>query len=71
MFGSSSTSSAPASAEAPLAPEVQVCDDVEVVGEREILVDGRDPELVGVLRRTDRHGTVVDRDRPRIGGLRA
>ena len=33
-----------------LAAEVEVGDDVEVVGQREVLVDGRDPEPVGVLR---------------------
>ena len=34
-----------------LAAEVHVLDDVEVVAEREVLVDDLDPELGGVLRR--------------------
>ena len=33
-----------------LVAEEQVGGDVEVVGEREVLVDGRDPEVGGVLR---------------------
>ena len=36
-----------------LAPEVHVLDDVEVVAEREILVDDLDPELRRVLRAGD------------------
>ena len=37
-----------------LAAEVHVLDDVEVVAEREVLVDDLDPELGGVLRPVDR-----------------
>jgi hypothetical protein len=38
-----------------LAAEVHVLDDVEVVAEREVLVDDLDPEACGVLRAVDRH----------------
>ena len=37
----------------PLAAEEHVRDDVEVVGEREVLVDDLDPELGGVARTVD------------------
>ena len=45
-----------------LAAEVHVLDDVEVVAEREILVDDLDPELGGVLRAVDRDGLAVEAD---------
>jgi hypothetical protein len=43
-------SSRPAQRPELLAPEVHVLDDVEVVGEREVLVDDLDAEGRGVLR---------------------
>ena len=43
-----------------LAPEVHVLDDVEVVAEREILVDDLDPELRRVLRPADRDPLAVE-----------
>ena len=49
-----------------LAAEVHVLDDVEVVAEREILVDDLDPELGRVLRAVDRDRLAVERrSRPR------
>src|SRR5262245_4110611 len=45
-----------------LAPQVHVLDDVEVVAEREILVDDLDPELRRVLRAADRHLAAVEDD---------
>ena len=48
-----------------LAAEVHVLDDVEVVAEREVLVDDLDPELGGVLRPVD-----VDTRRRRTGPRR-
>ena len=49
-----------------LAPEVHVLDDVEVVAEREILVDDLDPELCRVLRPGDRDAAC-----PRRGSRRS
>ena len=54
-----------------LAAEEEVRDDIEVVAEREVLVDGRDPVAVGVGRAADVHAPAVDRDRPGVGGLDA
>ena len=52
-----------------LAAEVHVLDDVEVVAEREILVDDLDPELRRVLRAVDRDRLAVEeRSRPRPSG---
>ena len=45
-----------------LAPEVHVLHDVEVVAEREILVDDLDPELRRVLRAVDRDRLAVEED---------
>ena len=45
-----------------LAAEVHVLDDVEVVAEREILVDDLDPELRGVLRAVDVNDLAVEDD---------
>ena len=45
-----------------LAAEVHVLDDVEVVAEREILVDDLDPELGRVLRAVDRDPLAVEED---------
>ena len=45
-----------------LAAEVHVLDDVEVVAQREILVDDLDPELGGVLRAVDRDRLAVEED---------
>ena len=52
-----------------LAAQEQVRDDVEVVAEREILVDGRDPVLVGGGGAADVRALAVDRDRARVRGL--
>ena len=46
----------------PLAPEEHVLDHVEVVGQREVLVDHLDPEAGGVLRPRDVHGLAVEQD---------
>ena len=45
-----------------LAAQVHVLDDVEVVAEREILVDDLDPELRRVLRAVDRDLLAVEED---------
>ena len=45
-----------------LAAQVHVLHDVEVVAEREILVDDLDPELRRVLRTVDRDGLAVEED---------
>ena len=45
-----------------LAAEVHVLDDVEVVAEREILVDDLDPETRGVLRAVDVHLLALEED---------
>ena len=45
---------------APLAAEEHVLDDVEVVAEREVLVDDLDAELAGVGRAVDRHRLAVE-----------
>ena len=45
-----------------LAAQVHVLDDVEVVAEREILVDDLDPELRRVLRPVDRDRLAVEED---------
>ena len=50
-----------------LAAEVHVLDDVEVVAEREILVDDLDPELGGVLRAVDRDRLAVEEDLAAVG----
>ena len=53
-----------------LAAEVHVLDDVEVVAQREVLVDDLDPELGGVLRAVDRDRLAVEDDlaaRPQCG----
>ena len=39
-----------------LPAEEEVADDVEVVAQREVLVDGRDAEVLGVLRAVDLTG---------------
>ena len=49
-----------ASALGDLAAEEQVVDDVEVVAEREVLVDDLDAEGVGLLRVGDRHRAAVE-----------
>ena len=50
-----------------LAPEVHVLDDVQVVAEREILVDDLDAERGGVLRLVDRHVLALE---PELAGVR-
>ena len=54
-----------------LTAEVEVRDDVEVVAQRQILVDGLDPEPVGVARVADRHLPALEAVAPAVGGLRA
>ena len=54
-----------------LAAEVHVLDDVEVVAEREVLVDDLDPELGGVLRAVDVHRLAVDDDLAAVRRVRA
>jgi hypothetical protein len=46
--------------------EEEVLDHVEVVAEREVLVDGRDPERDRVGRSRDRDLLALERDRPRV-----
>ena len=55
---------------APLAAEEHVLDDVQVVAEREVLVDDLDAELAGVGRAVDRHRLAVEQHlaRCRSGG---
>ena len=54
-----------------LAAEVHVLDDVEVVAEREILVDDLDPEPGGVLRPVDVHLLPLEQDPAAVGGVGA
>src|SRR5699024_1213049 len=54
-----------------LAAEEEVGDDVEVVAEGEVLVDGRDPERGRVLRFGDRDRLAVEADRPLVGAVDA
>ena len=52
----------PAQAVELLAAEEHVLDDVEVVGQREVLVDDLDAEVGRVLRAVDRDGLAVEED---------
>ncbi len=54
-----------------LPAEVHVLDDVEVVAEREILVDDLDAELGRVLRPADRHGSPLEEDLARVEAVDA
>ena len=54
-----------------LAAEEEVGDDVEVVAEREVLVDGRDPERGRVLGLGDRDLLAAEADRAGVGGVDA
>ena len=54
-----------------LAAEEEVGDDVEVVAEREVLVDGRDPQCGRVLGLGDRDLLAVEADRAVVGGVDA
>ena len=54
-----------------LAAEIHVLHDVEVVAEREILVDDLDAELRGVLRPVDVHLFALEQDLAAVGGVRA
>ena len=54
-----------------LAAEIEVRDDVEVVAQRQVLVDGLDPEPVGVARVADRHLAALEAVAPAVGRLRA
>ena len=51
-----------------LTPEIHVLDDVEVVAERQILVDDLNPELRRVLRAGDVDGMALEQD---LAGIRA
>jgi len=50
-----------------LAPEVEVGDDVEVVAEREVLIDRRDPDVGGVRGRVDPHLLAVEDELALVG----
>ena len=50
-----------------LASEEHVLDDVEVVAQREILVDGLDPERGRVTRRADAHRLALPQDLAGVG----
>ena len=54
-----------------LAPEEEVVDDVEVVAQREVLVDARDPELGRVMRVVDLNRVAVEVDFSLVGGADA
>ena len=54
-----------------LAAEEEVGDDVEVVAEGEVLVDGRDPQRGRVLGLGDRDLLAVEADRALVGGVDA
>ncbi len=56
---------------AQLAPEEHVAGRVDVVGQRQLLVDDLDPVAASVARVVDLHGLPVDADLPRVGGMRA
>ena len=64
------SSSAPVRVEH-LAAEEHVGGGVDVVGERERLVDRLDPERSGVARVVDRHGLAVDEDLAGVGRMGA
>ena len=50
-----------------LATEEQVRDDVQVVAQREVLVDGRDPERHRFVGPRDRDGVALEQDLPGVG----
>ena len=50
-------------------PEEHVLHDVEVVAEREVLVDGLDPERCGLARGADPHRAPLPEDLPRVGRM--
>ena len=52
-----------------LATEEEVGGGVEVVGEREVLVDGLDPELTRLARVRDRDGPVVQAQLAAVGAV--
>ncbi len=54
-----------------LVAEEQVPGHVEVVGEREVLVDGRDPEVRRVLRALDVRGLAEEPELARVGQVHA
>lgn len=51
-----------------LPAEEEVADDVEVAAHREVLVDGRDPEELGVLGASDLDGFALPLDDALVGG---
>ena len=67
VFASISVSLRPLDDVVRLTAEVHVLDDVEVVAEREILVDDLDPEPGGVLRAVDRDRLPVEEDLALVG----
>jgi hypothetical protein len=52
-----------------LTAQVHVLHDVEVVAEREVLVDDLDAEVRGVLRAVDRDGLALEEDLPAVCGV--
>ncbi|GGN21305.1 hypothetical protein GCM10011609_73280 [Lentzea pudingi] len=54
-----------------LAAEEHVLDDVEVVGQREVLVDDLDPEFRGFARALDVHRLALEQDLTRVGRVDA
>ncbi len=56
---------------ADLPAEVEVADDVDVVAQREVLVDGRDAEILGVVGLVDLYGAAFPLDDTVIDGVHA
>ncbi|GDY57626.1 hypothetical protein SVIO_082490 [Streptomyces violaceusniger] len=50
-----------------LTAEEEIADDVEVVAEREVLVDGGDPQVLGVVRAADVEGAALPFEGARVG----
>ena len=65
----STSSRTPALAD--LAAEEEVADDVDVVAQREVLVDGRDAQVLGVVRPVDLDGLALPLDDALIDGVHA
>ncbi len=56
---------------AQLLTEEQVLDDVEVLAQGEVLVDGGDPKGLRIGGRVNTHALALERDRSRVGGMNA
>lgn len=54
---------------ADLTAEEEIADDIEVVAEREVLVDGGDPQMLGVVRAADVDGAAPPFEGARVGRL--